>query len=193
MQRLWLGDAFDFWKGALLAVLRESATPARPLKVLPMLTDGDWSAADLATYASLLGVSVPDLLTTSTLTPANRTSYFAAWEGLGDDVFLDPDTGVKTYKVTPAYVHPDTIWRLLSDHNTAAVYQHRGRARVGWLADTVRTLRGTGAAATGYEAGAVGMVFVTRSQARDKDLRAALSRRFGIDATAQAAIARRLL
>src|SRR5439155_23282252 len=62
MQRSYLGDALDFWKGALLALLRASSEGRRVVKLLPMFTDAGWDSDACDTYTHLLGATRSDLL-----------------------------------------------------------------------------------------------------------------------------------
>jgi hypothetical protein len=194
MQRLWLGDALDFWKRAFLDVLRASSTPSRPVWILPMITGTGWTGAEVDTYAAILGVPTSALLSTAPLVKPTRSSYFAVSKGLRDDVFIDPDTGIATGRISLAHVAPAEVFALLSDDNVAAVYQHRPRGVGGrWLARYRGLLAATGAATVGYESAQAGMLFATKSSAREGGIRRALARRLGAVAVARGAIAGRIL
>lgn len=74
VQRPWLGDALDFWKGEFLRILRASDASSRPIKILPMFTDAHWTAAEIDTYASILGVPKTAILSTAKLRKSKRTN-----------------------------------------------------------------------------------------------------------------------
>jgi hypothetical protein len=194
MQRLWLGDALDFWKGTFLAVLRASSTPPLPLKVLPMFTDAGWTPAEVDTYAAILGVPTSALLSTSQLNQPARSNYFAGYVRLREDVFVDPDTGIATGRPKPSHVTPGEIVGMLSGDNVVAVYQHRPqRVAAGWLVKYAQLLTAAGAVTIGYEAGQVGMLFNTRSPARETGIRRSLTLRLGAVAVVRGDIPGRVL
>lgn len=194
MQRLWLGDALDFWKSTFIDVLRASSSESRAVKVVPMFTDTGWTTAELDTYVSILGVAPGSTLTTAQVTKTNREHYFAPCTRLSDDVFVDPDTGIATAKPTPSHVAPAEIFQMLSDDNVVATYQHRPqRVAAGWLARYVQLVADTRARTVGYESGQVGMVFATMSPVREAALRQSLVRRLGAVAIARGTIPGRVL
>ncbi|MFN7696837.1 MAG: hypothetical protein ACK6CU_20745 [Deltaproteobacteria bacterium] len=195
MQRLWLGDALDFWKGSLLEVLRTASTPPSPLSVLPMFTDTGWTQPELATYAGFLGLPPSALLTTSQLTKPGRAHYFATIaSGFQGDVFLDPDNGIAPSKPEPAHVAAAEVFALLTHENVVAVYQHRPqRVSAPWLARYVQLVIATGARVVGYESAQVGMLFVTKSASRESAVRQALANRLGAVAVARGSFAGRLI
>jgi hypothetical protein len=62
MKRVHLGDSIDFWKRGLIGYLRTAAIIER-IQVVPMMTDARaWTSVELEAYATILGVSVTDLL-----------------------------------------------------------------------------------------------------------------------------------
>lgn len=194
MQRIWLGDALDFWKGALLQVLQVSAPAERTVRVLPMFTDPGWTTAEMDIYAQLLGVDAEALLSTSQLTKTTRSAYFAPHNGLMDDAFVDADTGIATGKPEVSHVTAAEVVEMLSGANVVAVYQHRPqRVSAPWLAPYANRLTAEGARVTGYEAAEVGMLFATRSPSRDADVRRALSAKLGPAAGARGAISGRVV
>jgi hypothetical protein len=193
VRRVWLGDALDFWKGAMLRVLHESAPPVPGVLVVPMFTDSGWSAAEIETYARILDVPAASLLSTAQLTKATRTGYFNSCAGRQEDLFLDPDTGVSLGKAGTSHVTPDEIHALLTADNVVAVYQHRPqRAPAGWLGCYVAVVRGAGALTVSYQSAQVAMIFATKSPERETALRQALSRRLGAVAAARGTIPGRL-
>ncbi|MGK3964067.1 hypothetical protein WMF38_07790 [Sorangium sp. So ce118] len=195
MQRRWLGDALDFWKGSFLDVLRSCSPSPLDLRVLPMFTGSGWNAAEIDTYARILGVSATALLVTAQLTKAGRAGYFARCSRqITGDVFIDPDIGIETSRPGPAYVSVDEVIALLAQDNVVAVYQHRPRrGRAPWLVKYVALVSAKGAITIGYESAQVGMLFVTRSSARGVALRLALSTRLGAVASARGALPGRMI
>jgi hypothetical protein len=195
VQRLWLGDALDFWKGSLLEVLRTASTPPSPLSVLPMFTDTGWTQPELATYAGFLGLPPSALLTTSQLTRPGRAHYFATIaNGFQGDVFLDPDNGIAPRKPEPAHVAAAEVFALLTPENVVAVYQHRPqRVSAPWLVRYVQLVVATGARVVGYESAQVGMLFVTKSASRESAVRQALANRLGAVAVARGSFAGRMI
>jgi hypothetical protein len=197
VNRQYLGDALDFWKGTMLALLRRSCVPARAVKILPMLTDGaDWAAAEVETYATLLGAAREDIGSLRQfVTAAERRVYFALHVESADDLFLDPDTGVACGRPGRKHVTAEDVHSLLSRSNVVAIYQHRPQRSPasGWLARYRHLLLTDCVLVTGYESAQVGMLFATRSAARDRRLRQVLATRLGAVATVRGTFSPRLL
>lgn len=128
VQRLFLGDALDFWKGTFLEVLRSSSPAPRSVRVLPMFSDAGWTAPEIDGYARILGVPPAAMLSTAQLTKPTRKSYFSAFVHLDEDVFVDPDTGVATARPELSHVTASEVFAMLSVDNVVAVYQHRQHA-----------------------------------------------------------------
>jgi len=187
MNRDYLGDALDFWKGAMLDVVRASNGGRRPVKVLPMFTGARWKRKDRDTYLALLRANDADLFDgllskNDRVTKAERQAYFDAFDAGGADVFLDPDTGIALSRATGQHVRVDEVAPLVSIGNVVAVYQHRPRGdRKGrWLRRYVNAFPADdGLKLIGYESAQVGMLFVTRSRERAGRLRRALYQRLG--------------
>jgi len=140
MNLKYLGDAKDWWKGAVLTCLRRTGAIRSP-QVVPMFTDvGRWSDEDLDSYVAFLGIEGRGLLFTESpyrlFTQARREEYFEAvlkWT-LGPaerdrDLFLDPDTGLSV-KGSKKHVRPEECWSLVQDRpdKVVVVYQHGARA-----------------------------------------------------------------
>jgi hypothetical protein len=93
-----LGDAYDFWKRAMLDILRKSG---RTLKILPMFTDKKWKEPEISVYRTLLGACTHEIGLTEKFARIKGSSppYFADPKDAGKwsnyDLFLDPDTGVE--------------------------------------------------------------------------------------------------
>ncbi len=121
-----LGDALDHWKGSLLEFLQRESV-LRQLAVDPMATDRErWNEAALALYARLLHIDRRRIISHEARLAA-RDSYFAEIVHDGD-LFLDPDTGFATSRVSPItkYVKPNEVAALLRSpgRRVVAVYQH---------------------------------------------------------------------
>jgi hypothetical protein len=194
VQRRWLGDALDFWKGAFVGILRASSTPLWAVKVLPMFTDAGWTIAEIETYAAILGVPVDALVSTSQLTKGNRSSYLTAVRDLSADVLVDPDTGISTdNKPKPSHVTASEVFAMLTRDNVVVVYQHRPRwSTAGWLARYAQLLTATGAVAVSYESAQVGMLFATRSTVREAGVRQVLADRLSAAAVVRGTIPARV-
>lgn len=183
----WLGDALDFWKGSILAILRSSAPKGTGLLVIPMFSDAAWSSDAVTTYASLLGVSPNSLCGTHHFQGRDRDQYFArayeklATSGRKPDVFVDPDTGIALSRVAHKHVSPAHLAPLLTTTNVVAVYQHRPQfGTVNWIGTYLDRVRNeTRASVLAYQSAQVGMVFLTKSQRRRNALSKALSVRLG--------------
>lgn len=173
MRRDFLGDALDFWKGAVLGRLQgERLTTG--LWVDPMFSDPEaWSAGDKATYARLLNVD-PERLVPHKVTLGLRDDYFAELESHAGDIFLDPDTGVWTGKgkATVRHIAPKEIECLLAatSGRLVIVYQHNARSsmpvRVAEVTASVR--RVSRCAWASYESSTVAMLFLSRDPRRPR-------------------------
>ena len=118
MNRQFLGDALDWWKGGLLTWLRKDDY-LRDVVVVPCFTDSkEWSKEDFALYSQLLGVDK------SSIHDEGGASEYS-------DFFFDPDTGVKTGRVKKEaqYLTPNRLLSVLrgNPNCVAAVYQHVSR------------------------------------------------------------------
>jgi hypothetical protein len=175
-----LGDAYDYWKRAMLDVLRGGG---RTLKIIPMITDKKWKETESRIYKSLLGARAHEDVWPDT---------FERKEGQRYDLFLDPDTGIKRDKsknhgnkrkkssnksekssksrVAAKHLKDSALCDLLSKTNVVAVYQHAPREPKGWLRKKIGELRKAHIKAVGYEAGRVGMIFFTKSKDRLLDI-----------------------
>jgi hypothetical protein len=165
MNRDHLGDAYDYWKRAMLDVLRKSG---RTLKILPMFTDDkEWKEPEISVYKTLLGAGTHEIELTKKFARSKGSSPFADAKNAGKwsdyDLFLDPDTGVenksnesgnkrkeprskrkepgnKSPKPTRHLKHSE-LAHLLGKTNVVAVYQHAPREGNGWLKKKLEDLR----------------------------------------------------
>ena len=94
MNRKYLGDALDHWKGSVFESLQQR-NALRDFAVDTMATDmNDWQSEDINVFARLLRISASQIIR-HTVTLKTREKYFAEIEHSGD-LFLDPDTGIQT-------------------------------------------------------------------------------------------------
>src|SRR3972149_2504086 len=116
MNLLFLGDALDYWKGALLADLRDARLLNGSFAVDPMATDlAHWTPPDYELFAQLLRIGPHQILRHRYSLATDRIAYFRDLPHAGD-LFLDPDTGVATGRVPnlAQYVRPQEIGELIS-------------------------------------------------------------------------------
>ncbi len=169
MNLQFLGDALDHWKGSLFGSLRE-AKVLRNFAVDPMASDIErWGGEDFNLFGRLLQVA-PAQLIRHRASLKDRAAYFGEISHQGD-LFLDPDTGVATGRVTGAHVSPSEIGQLLdgATDRLLVIYQHvRGMSvasRVNQVMNTVKDVIGAFSGCS-YESGTVAMLFASRAHAR---------------------------
>lgn len=179
MNRDHLGDAYDYWKRAMLDVLRGGG---RTLKIIPMFTDDPkWSEQEVSTYEFLLGASTHEVVSPVKFhrKKGSRSYFDHAKKWRKYDLFLDPDTGIasnksrhssKKNRISTKHLKNSELKKLLNETNLVAVYQHAPRTGKGWLAEKLKDLRRNHIKAVGYEAGQVGMIFATKSAKRSSDV-----------------------
>jgi hypothetical protein len=142
MNRKYLGDALDHWKGSLFESLQQRDA-LRDFAVDTMATDmNDWQSEDINVFSRLLRIRTSQIIR-HTVTLKTREKYFAEIEHSGD-LFFDPDTGIQTGPVkNPAqYIQPGEILHFLKNHERiVGVYQHvRAQAASGRVDAVCRTL-----------------------------------------------------
>jgi len=135
MNHDYLGDALDHWKGSLIAILCRSRL-IDCLAVVPMATDAmEWNQDDWRTYARLLNVEGDDICQRDVpfVNGADRRQQYFANLPEGQDLFLDPDTGIaingngghiRVQELAQLLNGPKNIGRVLM------VYQHAARDKV---------------------------------------------------------------
>lgn len=180
-----LGDALDFWKGAIIETLRDHLND---IHVLPMFTDENvrstWNRSRLQLYARLLRVDAQQILRSQDSFPGpKRADYFQDLDmDVDDDVFADPDTGIEPESGGDAgHICLSEVGQLVPDASKRVVfvYQHAFRKN-NWV-DTclqriVRSSFLTGCKAFAYRAGSVSMLLVSRENERLADLHQTLHR-----------------
>jgi hypothetical protein len=171
LNRKFLGDALDHWKGSLFELLRARSV-LREFAVDPMASDlPEWTSQDFGLFARLLRVS-PNQIIQHSHSLRHRAEYFAELSHPGD-IFLDPDTGVATGSVKGPihYIRPMEVGNLIACHpdRIVAVYQHVRATPVGLRVDSViaaLAAHANGALWCSYESGTVAMIFLAGDQSR---------------------------
>jgi hypothetical protein len=123
----YLGDALDHWKGSLFEHL-QNANLLTDFHVDPMASDADlWEDEDRRLFAHLLRIRPLQIVPHAASLSTNRQAYLAEIAHTGD-LFLDPDTGIATRRVSnyDKYVTPHELLKLLDParQRLVVVYQH---------------------------------------------------------------------
>ena len=183
MNRKYLGDALDHWKGSLFELLRESQL-LHDLAIDPMAADWiHWRPEDVAAFARLLRVNESQVISHKAgLT--DRRKYFSEIEHSGD-LFLDPDVGIATGRVKnmSQYITPAEIESLAGrSDRPVAIYQHvRGKTTAKRVDEVCFCLKGAvnGLHWVSYESATVPMMFLSRSDSRLAEVASAFRRLLG--------------
>ncbi|MGH6628181.1 MAG: hypothetical protein ACREB3_00445 [Burkholderiales bacterium] len=161
-----LGDALDHWKGSVIELIGE-----KRLRVLPMLTDQDrWTSDHFNVYARLLRLKTQHILRRKVSFPGQtRSTYFSRLREY--DLFVDPDTGIASDKKRKKeHISPAEIASLLprSSSRLLLIYQQRFQRKE--MKETLKLVLSIDSLRElhrfAYDAGAVGMVFISRSRKR---------------------------
>src|SRR5262245_13189623 len=123
----YLGDALDHWKGSIFEYLQKEKL-LKDFLVDPMPTDDSkWNSDDSRLFAQLLRIEERQLVRHTYSLSQHRNRYFAEIPPRGD-LFLDPDTGIKTGSVrrTECYLLPEELLEVMraEDNRMIVVYQH---------------------------------------------------------------------
>jgi hypothetical protein len=169
---LYLGDALDHWKGLLFERLQHTGL-LTDFAVDAMASDpDDWDQDDLNLYRTLLRIQPVQLVEHKHRLPIDPLAYFKEIPRRGD-LFLDPDTGVATCKVSipSQYLTVEDVHDL-PDHDgkrLLAVYQHvraqKTRVRLQRVVASLRLLPKP-FSCWSYESGTVAMLFLSRTADR---------------------------
>jgi len=182
VNRTFLGDALDFWKGGLLDHLQR-AEALEDLLVDGMFTDPPWDEESLSLYSRLLRVPASQVVQHEERL-SHRADYIDEISADGD-VFLDPDTGIQTsgHRTSMQHLGWLEIARLLErPERLLVVYQHVSRAtvesRVGKVCSFLHG-RIHGLHCCSANSATVAMVFVSRDLGRIEGVSKALQRLYG--------------
>jgi hypothetical protein len=177
MNLQFLGDALDHWKGSVFELLQRESV-LNDFRVDPMASDAPgWKPADSKLFARLLRVNERQLVTHECDLCDNRVGYFEEIPRQGD-VFLDPDTGIKTGSVKrlEQYLLPSELFQVLGpgSERVVVVYQHvRAKKVRERLEEVLAVLKKSNNrfACTSYESGTVAFLFIGRSRHRIAKIR----------------------
>jgi hypothetical protein len=183
MNRDTIGDAKESVKPLAISLLRKRRI-INSVSVLPLFTSGELGGALLDTYASILGISVEDVVPRREFTrkPSLRDAYFDEFEqhSIGSIcAFADPSTGIRPHlkddRRDENYLTYDEIHRLLRVHHERVmiVYDESySYCEVGAkkLAMTTRLndLRERGVLAFGYFGGSAHLLFCANELGRPR-------------------------
>ena len=176
MNLRFLGDALDYWKGAILSDLRAEDLLTN-LRVDRMASD-QWQPADLALFAHLLRIKENGLISHRYRLLQQREKYFAEISADGD-LFLDPDTGIQTSAVKhiEQYLKPSELLQILEakKDRLVAVYQHvsrvRTRRRVERILSILESEKKSDFFCVSYESGTVALLFFSYKRERIEGVR----------------------
>jgi hypothetical protein len=176
MKKEFIGDALDHYKGSILKLL-SSDDLLENLAIEPMITDDNaWTPDEISLYLRLLcAPENTQIIHKGKPFLGNRKKYFAEINQTGD-VFLDPDTGVTTSKVSPGHIKATELNIILNEDrmnkSVLIVYQHNaiGRKfeeRIKEIVEHVLAVIEKGCCTT-YEGRQVGMIFLSKNEDRIK-------------------------
>lgn len=165
MNLQFLGDALDHWKGSVFEALQNSLL-LKGFRVDAMASDSEkWEQNDHRLYAKLLRIEQHQLIAHENTLSGDRNKYFNEIPSMGD-LFLDPDTGLKTgtVKTVSQYLKAAELHSLLEQNKgrIIAVYQHVRARRTRERMEEVLQVLGherNGFFCTSYESGTVALLF----------------------------------
>ncbi len=176
MNLRYLGDALDHWKGSVFEHLQRENV-LKNFLVDPMATDDlKWNRDDSGLFARLLRIEERQLVQHARDLTRHRQSYFAEIPPTGD-LFLDPDTGIRTGRVDKSeqYLLPSELFEVMKteEDRLIVVYQHvRAKTRPR-LEKVVAVLREQDRefSCCSYESGTAALLFFSRTGARTDAVR----------------------
>ena len=176
MNLRFLGDALDHWKGSVFECL-QSSNVLEEFRVDAMASDIDnWRPEDWSLYAKLLRVGRSQIVKHKATLDRNRKEYFDEIPRSGD-LFLDPDTGIKTGSVKEIrqYVKPNELFSLMNHERrrVVVVYQHiramKTRERVEAVLQVLRSEKPEPIFyCASYDSGTVALLFLSFQRDRIK-------------------------
>jgi hypothetical protein len=178
MNLRFLGDALDHWKGSVFEGL-QSSNVLEDFRVDAMASDiENWRHEDWSLFAKLVRVDESHIVQhEATLNRNHRGKYFDEISHSGD-LFLDPDTGIRTGSVKDPkqYLNPDELFSLMSyePRRVVAVYQHvramRTRERCEAVLRVLRSAQSKPFYCVSYDSGNVTLIFLIFQQQRIKSV-----------------------
>ncbi len=168
MNLRFLGDALDHWKGSVVGGV-QSANVVEDFRVDAMAIDIDkWRSEDWSLYAKLLRVRKSQIVEHTATLERNRKEYFDEIPRSGD-LFLDPDTGIKTgsgNRDIRQYLKPEELFFLMNyeQRRVVVVYQHvRGMKTRKRVDDVLKVLRSDqpNCYCASYESSNVALLFLS--------------------------------
>ncbi len=168
MNLRFLGDALDHWKGSVFEGL-QSSNVLENFRVDAMASDFDnWRPEDWSLYAKLLRVRKSQIVEHKATLDRNRKEYFDEIPRSGD-LFLDPDTGIKTSSGREQqYLKPDELFSLMNheQRRVVVVYQHiramKTRERVEAVLQVLRSEKPKPIFyCASYDSGTVALIFLS--------------------------------
>jgi len=168
MNLRFLGDALDHWKGSVFECL-QSSNVLEEFRVDAMASDIDnWLPEDWSLYAKLLRVRKSQVVEHKATLDRNRKEYFDEIPRSGD-LFLDPDTGIKTSSGREQqYLKPDELFFLMNheQRRVVVVYQHiramKTRERVEAVLQVLRSEKPKPIFyCASYDSGTVALIFLS--------------------------------
>jgi len=185
MNRQYMGDALDHWKGSVFEYLQRERV-LRSFLVDPMATDASrWNRDDTRLFARLLRIEERQLVQHTHDLRQDRKRYFAEMSPTGD-LFLDPDTGIKTGRVKhlEQYVLPKEIFDAMAteENRMIVVYQHiraeKTRSRLEKIVAALRAQERSFSCSS-YESPTVALLFLCRAADRAEAVRDCFKRFLG--------------
>jgi len=178
MNLQFLGDALDHWKGSVFEELQKSNLLYN-FKVDLLASDANyWQQKDYNIFSQLLRIFPDQIIAHQHTLQSDRKSYFQEIPGYGD-LFLDPDTGIKTGSVKDEYQYlfPSELFNLLNKDNKRLiiVYQHvraqKVRNRVEQVLNVLQKHQST-YFCTSYDSGTVSLLFFSLDRQRIQNITA---------------------
>jgi hypothetical protein len=162
----------------------QSAHIVRDFAVDAMASDLDeWSTKDFELFAKLLRIA-PSQIIPHRQSLLQREAYFQEIKHKGD-LFLDPDTGIATGRLTSqCHLDPREVKQLLEANpdRLLAIYQHvraqKVKKRVDCVLDAVK-VQINALRWCSYESGTVAMLFLSLSENRHRQVSAHFSDTLG--------------
>ncbi len=174
MNLRYLGDALDHWKGSVFEMLQEEGL-VKGLQVDAMCSDKEpWKTDDVELYARLLRIKRAQLMQHRHDLCKDRSKYFSEVSITGD-IFLDPDTGIKTGDVRHLehYLTPNEFFDVMKQdkERLVIVYQHVRAQRTRQRVENVLAIlnqRHVAFTCASYESGTVALLFFGAESRRVK-------------------------